>query len=290
MFKLKNLLVQSIVLTTLMFLGCQNESNFVEPLQFPDPVNMSKITIPAALVNSWIDSTYQNYGILLKETSPAQFQYYTSRETGMSSYLKIYWTLNGYNGYDSTDAIADTYIRLDQGDTNFGSSNELITGWQDTTEIQSLVRFDIEQLPYSGCTHSFGYWKTHSAYGPAPYDTTWALIGEDSTFFLSNQSYYEVLWTPPRGGNAYYLLAHKYIATDLNFLNGADPSAVQDVFDEATAQFEIYTPQYIGGLKGNDTLRQQFIELKNILGQYNNGIIGPGECENSSVDELIRRK
>jgi len=208
----------------------------------------------------------------------------------MSPYLKIYWTLNGSSGYDSTDALADTYIRSDQGDSNFGNSNELITGWQDTVEVQTLVRFEIEQIIYSGCTRSFGYWKTHSAYGPAPYDTTWALIGEDSTFFLSNQSYYEVLWTPPRGGNAYYMLAHKYIATNLNFLNGADPSAVQNAFDEATTHFNTYTPEDIGSLKGNDTLRQQFIELKNILGQYNGGDIGPGSCDSSSTDVLIRSK
>lgn len=28
-----------------------------------------------------------------------------------------------------------------------------------------------------GCTLTQGYWKTHSRYGPAPYDTTWAKVG-----------------------------------------------------------------------------------------------------------------
>ena len=46
-----------------------------------------------------------------------------------------------------------------------------------------------------GCTLTPGYWKTHSKYGPAPYDATWALYGEDNIFFLSGLSNYEVLWT-----------------------------------------------------------------------------------------------
>ena len=37
----------SIVLTTLMFLGCQNEPSFVEPIGMLDQGEISKITIPA---------------------------------------------------------------------------------------------------------------------------------------------------------------------------------------------------------------------------------------------------
>jgi hypothetical protein len=116
-------------------------------------------------------------------------------------------------------------------------------------------------------------------YGPAPYDSTWELLGEDSTFFLSNKSNYEVMWTPPSGGNAYYILAHQYIATALNFLSGADPGEVQEEFDDATDLFEMYTPDYIKSLKGNNPIRQEFLMLSEILDDYNNGIIGPGKCQ-----------
>lgn len=244
-----------------------------------------------ALVNSWLDSSLANNGVLLKEESPAQLQYFASREEGTGPYLKIFWSLNGNHGWDSTNAAADAFIFSGDGDVNFGDSLDLITGWQDTTEYQSLVRFEIEQTPvFNGCTHGYGYWKTHSAYGPAPYDSVWALLGEDSTFFLSGKSFYQVLWTQPRHGNAYYMLAHVYVAANLNFLNGADPSAVLGVFEDATALFNIYTPDEIEALKGNDPLRQQFISLKNILGQYNEGIIGPGSCDTTSVDARVKRR
>jgi hypothetical protein len=138
----------------------------------------------------------------------------------------------------------------------------------------------VEVACAQGCTLTPGYWKTHSEFGPAPYDDTWTSIGEDTLFFNSSQTYYDVLWTNPSGGNAYYILAHQYIAAELNFLNGADPSAAQAALDAATVLFNTYTPEYVATLKGKagTTLRAQFIDLANILDQYNNGYIGPGHC------------
>lgn len=130
-----------------------------------------------------------------------------------------------------------------------------------------------------GCTHTIGYWKTHSKYGPAPYDATWALVGEDSPFFLSGKTWYQAAWTAP-AGNAYYILAHQYIAAHLNFLDGASvPAAVQTAFNSATTLFNTYTPAQIAALKGSSSLRKQFINLAGILDNYNNGITGPGHCD-----------
>ena len=69
----------------------------------------------------------------------------------------------------------------------------------------------------AGCSQ--GYWKTHSKYGPASHDITWDSIGEDTKFFLSEKTYYESIWTSPKDGNAYYQLAHQYIAATLNQKN-----------------------------------------------------------------------
>jgi hypothetical protein len=234
------------------------------------------------LINSWIDGTYSNYGILLNETSLDTLQTFSSKEEGNSPYLKIWWTLNGVNDFDSTSSMADTYIQSDSGDVNFGNETHLNSGWLDTVEAQTLVTFEIEMV-YSGCTHGQGYWKTHSAHGPAPYDSTWALLGEDSTFFLSNQTNYEIMWTAPSGGNSYYMLAHQYIATLLNIFGGADPGEIQETIDDATTMFETYTPEYIGSLKGNNQIRQEFISLKNMLARYNDGEIGPGNCDETST-------
>lgn len=130
------------------------------------------------------------------------------------------------------------------------------------------------------CTLTPGYWKTHSEFGPAPYDDTWALLpnGASTPFYLSGKTHYQTLWTPP-AGNAYFILSHAYIATQLNFLNGADPTAAQAAFNAATRLFSTYTPARIAALRPSHALRRQFVALAATLDKYNNGLIGPGHCQ-----------
>jgi hypothetical protein len=146
----------------------------------------------------------------------------------------------------------------------------------DTDESGSADWTVVVTVPcVGGCTLTQGYWKTHSKYGPAPYDATWGGM-EDDLFFLSGQTYYKVLWTPP-AGNVYYILAHQYIAAKLNQMNGADFSAVESEFEAATQLFEDNTPGDVAGLKGKD--KKTWTGLASILDSYNNGYIGPGHCD-----------
>lgn len=134
--------------------------------------------------------------------------------------------------------------------------------------------------PAPGCTYTLGYWKTHSKSGPAPYDPTWALLGaseENTSFYLSGQTWLAVFKTAP-AGNAYYQLAHQYMAAKLNVLGGADPTVAASAIAAAEALFGAYTPAQVAALAKNSPVRAQFISLSGTLDQYNNGIIGPGHC------------
>jgi hypothetical protein len=146
-----------------------------------------------------------------------------------------------------------------------------------------VVPRDVPDEPGEGCTRTLGYWKTHSKYGPAPYDATWAKIlpaGEDTPFFLSGKTYYEALWTQPAGGLVYWNLAHQYIAAELNVLAEASiPGDVLDAWLAAKAIFETYTPAQVG--KANTALGAQAEALAGILDGYNNGLSGPGHCTES---------
>ena len=133
-----------------------------------------------------------------------------------------------------------------------------------------------------GCTRTLGYWKTHSSNGPAKKaDATWNLIlptGPNAPFFLSGKTYLQVLGTAPRG-NPYYILAHQYIAAELNFLAGAYGGAVATEFAAAKALLQNNTPAQVALMANNSATKKSFTTLGGILDNYNNGIIGPGHCD-----------
>lgn len=204
------------------------------------------------------DSVLGALGIACASTSPTSFNYAVS--FGQHPDADVYLAC-GENSYPN---IAD-FVTGDTGATD-----------SDNWSVTATVACDV------GCTLTPGYWKTHSEFGPAPYDDTWALLpnGASTAFFLSGQTYYEVLWTPPQG-NAYYILAHAYIAALLNQLNGADiPSDVLAAFNAATDLFETSTPAEVASAKGKtgNELRAQIIDLATSLDDYNNGLTGPGHC------------
>ena len=121
-----------------------------------------------------------------------------------------------------------------------------------------------------GCTFGQGHWSnTPGVVWPAPYD-------RNATFFLSGQTWQQVLDTPV-GGNAYYNLAHQYIAAVLNVANGAcDPSGVEDTIDLATAWFEANTP---AACTPGPSCGLQ-VTWAGILESYNSGTYpgGPSAC------------
>jgi len=126
-----------------------------------------------------------------------------------------------------------------------------------------------------GCTLTQGYWRTHSSYGPAPYDDTWASIGENTAFFLSGKTYYQALTTPP-AGNMYYVLAKQYIGAKLNALAGASTSDIDSELAAATELFATYTPAAVAA---DPDLEAQFEDLADALADYNEGTTGPGHCD-----------
>lgn len=238
------------------------------------------------LVADWVGGVHPNHGLLLDQDSDATpWAKYNSREAANNPPLLevCYETAEDGIVCETVVSIADTYIFQYFPDAVHGSGIALNTGWTppSTLEKQSLVRFDLPEIPDEpgdGCTLTPGYWQTHSEYGPAPYDATWAELadGADTPFFLSGKSYYQVLWTPPAGGHAYYILAFQYIAAELNRFADADFTAAQEAFAAATEIFENYTPDQVKAFARPQ--RARLIALAETLDDYNNGLIGPGHC------------
>jgi len=183
--------------------------------------------------------------------------------------------VKGHGNSGDDDTVIDDDTILDD-DTQFDDDTEPAD--DDTQASDDDVADDDDG---ADCTRGQGYWKTHSTYGPAPYDDTWALLpqGADTAFYLSGQSYYQVLHTPPEG-NGYYILAHQYIATQLNQLQGASiPDEALAAYLQASGLFQTYAPEAVEG-----PLREQFVSLAPIMDDYNNGIIEPGACDAADDD------
>lgn len=174
-----------------------------------------------------------------------------------------------------TGSGTETYTRTFRCDEDEGTHDNTATiretGQSDDARVTVTCK-----PPAEGCSLTQGYWKTHSKYdGAKKYDATWALIGEDTAFFSSGKTWYEAISTSSAGGNAYYILAHQYIAAKLNLAGGASSTpAVTAALAGATDFFNTYTPTSML----SDAVRAQAIADAGTLADYNEGDIGPGHC------------
>lgn len=146
-----------------------------------------------------------------------------------------------------------------------------------------------------GCSLTQGYWNTHSEFGPAPEDPGWYNIGDvdgdtssegpNEEFFDSGQTWYETFMTKVKGGNAYYILAHQYMAAMLNVANGADPTVLGNTLADAEALLDYWDTVGPNSIPRNSPDRQTAIELADILDDFNNGLLpgGPGHCDTGRV-------
>jgi hypothetical protein len=126
-----------------------------------------------------------------------------------------------------------------------------------------------------GCTYTQGYWSRSTGQNipiwPNPYL-------RDGDFFLSGQTWQEVLDTPVNVSQGYYQLVHQYIAAVLNEANGAlVPDGVQDTLELAYAWLIANDPSACTA-KGSCGLQKDWAK---VLDTYNNGLYpgGPSHCE-----------
>jgi len=150
----------------------------------------------------------------------------------------------------------------------------------------ALVTVEVVGCQTFGCTLTQGYWKTHNSSFPggAPPDSTWLVLpdSENTVFFLSGKTWFEVFWEPV-SGNAYYNLAHQYMAAVLNTYNNAStpPQGIIDAIAAAEDLFNTYAPEDLfttwtnGGGKEKQKkdmeLHHAFTNLAGILGSFNEG-------------------
>ncbi|MDF7825070.1 hypothetical protein P4B35_13690 [Pontiellaceae bacterium B12227] len=142
-----------------------------------------------------------------------------------------------------------------------------VVGKQPASLAWSFAGLELAVPGDHGCTYTQGYWKNH----PKDWPT-------DTLSLFSARKALRILKTPPKKGNAYYILAHQYIAAELNVVNGASiPDEAFEAWIAGQELLEQYQQKKYIPKKTDD--RDEAIAIAKILDAYNNGKIGPGHCD-----------
>lgn len=215
-------------------------------------------------------------------------------------------TAEGWKVSYSTTGVGGSYSPLSSGEGNGANNvgdNIVITGaplplpvanlalkFEKNTDASGNATTDNDYVVKSvttsfdvpgSCTLTQGYWKTHSSFGPAPYDSRWITtatpLGASTLFFNTGKTWYQIYQLPPAGGNGFLQLAHQYMAAKLNILNGASSTAAVDA---AILYAETYFAGKAAGVtsESNNALNNTLKTKAGILGAYNEGTTGPGHC------------
>lgn len=123
--------------------------------------------------------------------------------------------------------------------------------------------------PGDDCTYTQGFWKNHPADWPVDMLTLGGVTYDQNELLA-------ILDTAPKGDKT-LILAHQLIATMLNVANGADDSALGSTIADANNWLAAN-----GGVGSGEKKWNGGEPLKNMMDDYNNGIIGPGHCGDSA--------
>ncbi len=140
-----------------------------------------------------------------------------------------------------------------------------------------------------GYTLTIGYWKNHDGTGPQDDEITplinaaggviWlgTAEGEESVAVTNAAEAVNYLDRQGQSSNGINRLYAQLLAAKLNILNGACDNAIEDTISAADAFLATHSAEDWDGLSADE--QQMVNEWKDMLDDYNNGVIGPGHQE-----------
>lgn len=130
----------------------------------------------------------------------------------------------------------------------------------------------------SGCQFTQGYWQNRAQNAGDLSTDVWLEL-RSLPFYQSGLNYQQVLQEPSRG-NAYWILAHQLVAAQSNYALGAQATLpVADALARSSQLMHQYTPEQIAAMPNASELRQEMIALARVLDDWNNALIGTGQCD-----------
>jgi len=193
---------------------------------------------------------------------------------------------------DRCTAVQDLYIDgtlrtsvLGVGPLPSGTATMLLGDLADNA-LHGLYQYDDVSFELFDCAAprpcplSHGYWKNHVA--------SWPVASLD----LGDENYGQaellgLLRTPPRG-DASRILAQQLIAAKLNVEAGADLAPVAAALSEADALLAPYAGPLPYQVRSSSPEGRAMLAVKDVLDDYNNGLLTPGCTGASGVPGLPR--
>lgn len=223
---------------------------------------------------------------LIATTTTDEAGFYIFEELESGEYMLEFIALEGY-----------AFSLQDQGDNDeIDSDPDPETGMT----ICFTLEEDMEDMSWDaglymmeddGCTYGKGFWKNHTGMGPQE-DLVTDLLplwlgnedGEKSLNIETAETAYDILQQHEYGhpSNGITKLYAHFLATKLNIANGASDEDIADLIDEVDDFLADYDWNDWDDLSNED--RQMVNEWKGTFGDYNEGEIGPGHCNDG--DEL----
>ncbi len=141
--------------------------------------------------------------------------------------------------------------------------------WTELNDARLQCVEDFDCIPGDGCTQTQGFWKNHFPWpGTNTEDNLLCGVSWTDWLLLRRKSL-------PQFGNAQRILGRQWIAAELNELNGAcipaetDLDAAEQILNDNCGNI-IHPSNYPTG--------QDMINLASDIGEFNEGLVGPGSC------------
>ncbi len=181
------------------------------------------------------------------------------------------------------------------GDDALDSDADINTGETECTtldagEIDLTWDAGIYKPEMGGCSHTIGYWKTHAGFGPQADEVTQYLPiwlgtagGAKSMQVTSALQAVRVLEQNYYGtsSNGITKLYAQLLGAKLSMADGADGSAIAATIAAADAFLAMY--DYTNWESLSRAQRGMVNGWKDMLDMYNNGLIGPGHCDEGMI-------
>jgi hypothetical protein len=229
---------------------------------------------------------YDCTDVPLAETQTDANGYYLFDELSAGQFYVHFVLPNGYQ-FTGQDLGGDDALDSDADPAN----GRTVCTTLDSAEIDLTWDAGMFRVEEEGCTRTKGFWKNHAGFGPqddvlTPLLPIWLgdPLGEQSMLVDSAQVAYDILSQDVYGepSNGITKLYAQLLAAKLNIASGASDDDVADAIDAAD---EFLTSN---SWEDWDALGQEQREMvlgwKDSLDSYNNGIIGPGHCDDEDVD------